>query len=462
MFRCWVSLFCNGFTLGRTAQATLVPIWIRVSLCMRKALLGFFLCIFSSLTCLKKPVFSKRDLLRCKVTARLYWDLLTNGRYQPQISNHGRACAQALLHYVPGPCPGPESGWQWSTTSLPSIKTNLWSYGQWRVTSEWAMFIRVRNIALLPLHLRLQDPPPNKDGGHQSEPILWSKSCLLQLPFLTLLQLPQNILQPRWLLVTWLSWSRSCPYRLHEFFHRWRIQEWHPPLPLLHCRPLSKQLHSCLRFHLHPLPSPSSCHLPSLQQLLPLHTPTPHPKTSNIKERQRALNAQMPSTKKELYLNLKYFLWVHLMFLGFNHSPSFAGSCMYFVVGNLLWVIYQILYVKNVILASADLASVARGATAHAVDLFGGLPMVWKECLQLRKSIWVCSSKFKNSLEFKAIHAQYDSTGELLTLEPDSGRDRLVLLDEPESEGTDPQLHLGGLVLQPPHDQNGDDGENLQ
>jgi hypothetical protein len=36
------------------------------------------------------------------------------------------------------------------------------------------------------------------------------------------------------------------------------------------------------------------------------------------------------------------------------------------------------------------------------------------------------------------------------------------LLGEPESEGTDSQLHLGWLVLQPPHDQNGDNGENLQ
>jgi hypothetical protein len=63
---------------------------------MHKALLGFFLCIFSSLKCLKKPVFSKRDLLRWKVTARLYWDLLTNGRYQLQISNHGKA----LLLYI--------------------------------------------------------------------------------------------------------------------------------------------------------------------------------------------------------------------------------------------------------------------------------------------------------------------------------------------------------------------------
>jgi hypothetical protein len=36
-----------------------------------KALPGFFLCIFSSLTCLKKLVFSKPDLLRWKVSASL-------------------------------------------------------------------------------------------------------------------------------------------------------------------------------------------------------------------------------------------------------------------------------------------------------------------------------------------------------------------------------------------------------
>jgi len=48
-----------------------------------KALPGIFLCIFSFLTYLKKPVFSKMDLLQWKVPARLYWDLLTVGRYQP-------------------------------------------------------------------------------------------------------------------------------------------------------------------------------------------------------------------------------------------------------------------------------------------------------------------------------------------------------------------------------------------
>jgi hypothetical protein len=31
-------------------------------------------------TCLKKPVFSKRDLLLSKVPARLHWDLLISGR----------------------------------------------------------------------------------------------------------------------------------------------------------------------------------------------------------------------------------------------------------------------------------------------------------------------------------------------------------------------------------------------
>jgi hypothetical protein len=47
-----------------------------------KALLGFFLSVFISITCLKKPVLSKRDLLQWKVPARLYWDLLTSKRYQ--------------------------------------------------------------------------------------------------------------------------------------------------------------------------------------------------------------------------------------------------------------------------------------------------------------------------------------------------------------------------------------------
>jgi hypothetical protein len=50
----------------------------------RKALPGFFLPTSSSLTCRKKPVFSKRDLLRWKVPAMLYWDFWpAEGTSQP-------------------------------------------------------------------------------------------------------------------------------------------------------------------------------------------------------------------------------------------------------------------------------------------------------------------------------------------------------------------------------------------
>ncbi len=105
----------------------------------RKALPGFFLCIFSSLASLKKPVFSKRGLLwwkvhtsqallgssdQQKVPATLFLKsekiqaLLSVGKgpeyrpfsdfrhvppaYRPgtQISNHGRACTQAFLLHL--------------------------------------------------------------------------------------------------------------------------------------------------------------------------------------------------------------------------------------------------------------------------------------------------------------------------------------------------------------------------
>ncbi len=51
-----------------------------------KALPGFFLRIFSSLECLKKPVFAKRDLLWWKVRARLYWDVLTQWKVSASLS----------------------------------------------------------------------------------------------------------------------------------------------------------------------------------------------------------------------------------------------------------------------------------------------------------------------------------------------------------------------------------------
>ncbi len=72
----------------------------------RKAVPEFFLCIFSSLTCLKKPVFIKGDLMQWKVQARSYWDLLTSGTYEPAWKHPSsalrmkRTWVQALLLYI--------------------------------------------------------------------------------------------------------------------------------------------------------------------------------------------------------------------------------------------------------------------------------------------------------------------------------------------------------------------------
>jgi hypothetical protein len=72
----WVK---NIFVKGSIGSQSFSPKSFRYNLQIFtpcKALLGFFLCIFSSLTCLKKPVFSKRDLLWWKVPAgctRIFW-----------------------------------------------------------------------------------------------------------------------------------------------------------------------------------------------------------------------------------------------------------------------------------------------------------------------------------------------------------------------------------------------------
>jgi hypothetical protein len=45
---------------------------------MRKSTVWIFPLYFPLPYCLKKPVFNNGDLLRWKVPARLYWDLLTS------------------------------------------------------------------------------------------------------------------------------------------------------------------------------------------------------------------------------------------------------------------------------------------------------------------------------------------------------------------------------------------------
>jgi hypothetical protein len=59
---------------------------------------------FQVLTCLKKPVFIKGDLPLWKVLARLDWDLLTSGRYQPDCHCSKKwKKISALLYIGKGP-----------------------------------------------------------------------------------------------------------------------------------------------------------------------------------------------------------------------------------------------------------------------------------------------------------------------------------------------------------------------
>jgi hypothetical protein len=64
-----------------------------------KALPRFFLCIFSSLTCLNF-CFQQVGSSAVEVPARLYWDLPTSGRYQENSALlRKRTWVQALLRF---------------------------------------------------------------------------------------------------------------------------------------------------------------------------------------------------------------------------------------------------------------------------------------------------------------------------------------------------------------------------
>ncbi len=69
---------------------------------IRKALPGLFLCIFSSRTCLKKPVFSKRDLLgvggegTSQATLGVFWP--AEGTSQPVTISKKRRNPSSALH----------------------------------------------------------------------------------------------------------------------------------------------------------------------------------------------------------------------------------------------------------------------------------------------------------------------------------------------------------------------------
>jgi hypothetical protein len=58
--------------------------------------------VFSA-TCIKKPVFSKRDLLSWKVPTRLYWDLLTDRRSSQPVTISKKWKNPSLIYIGKGP-----------------------------------------------------------------------------------------------------------------------------------------------------------------------------------------------------------------------------------------------------------------------------------------------------------------------------------------------------------------------
>ncbi|CAM6042274.1 unnamed protein product [Sphagnum compactum] len=139
-----------------------------------------------------------------------------------------------------------------------------------------------------------------------------------------------------------------------------------------------------------------------------------------------------------------------------------------------LWVIYEILQAKKVILESVDSHCGAVGADITAVVPVGGPPVGANLRMSATKKTLVEYTVANNKVRtfgFRAIHARYDSTGEFVSFVHDEKWSAVqwsavpTVRGEQESENIDPRLDLGALFLKPPadmHDDNGDDIECLE
>ncbi len=84
---CWVVSKCRTHSYIQSSKITYsqtlcIESWVPAILSVKHCL-KFFLCIFSSLTCLKKPVYSKQVLLRWKVPASLSLFLQSEKKINP-------------------------------------------------------------------------------------------------------------------------------------------------------------------------------------------------------------------------------------------------------------------------------------------------------------------------------------------------------------------------------------------
>ncbi|CAK9855501.1 unnamed protein product [Sphagnum jensenii] len=129
-----------------------------------------------------------------------------------------------------------------------------------------------------------------------------------------------------------------------------------------------------------------------------------------------------------------------------------------------LWVIYEILQAKKVILESVGSHSGAVGADITTVVAVGGPPLGANLGMSATNETLVEYTVPDNKVRafgFRAIHAQYDSTGEFVSFRHVEEA-LLTVRGEHKSENIDPRLDLGGLFLKPPADMQDDNGDDIE
>jgi hypothetical protein len=129
-----------------------------------------------------------------------------------------------------------------------------------------------------------------------------------------------------------------------------------------------------------------------------------------------------------------------------------------------IWVIYEILYSRDIDVALVDSKSGSGGASSSALVLMGGPPLAANVQTSATRQTIIRSKAPKDKMKrfgFKAIHAQYDAEGKLCKLEVDAGRKPIKGVRGAESDFIDPRTDLKGLFLKPPGDKQDGDEEDL-
>jgi hypothetical protein len=119
-----------------------------------------------------------------------------------------------------------------------------------------------------------------------------------------------------------------------------------------------------------------------------------------------------------------------------------------------LWVIYEILKAKKLSLASVDSHSGAVGADATALSPVGGPPVGGNLSVSATNRTefkFTFPNNKVGAFGFRAIHAQYKSTGEFSSFVHNEGGAMVVRGSDDEID-IDPRLDLGGLFLKSPGD----------